>query len=307
MGRRLRSAIALCLCLLVQMGQAQPWLPAPLAPDNNPSSPAKIALGQALFHDERLSDTGTYSCASCHDPKQHFTDGLALAIGVTGAAHTRNTPTLYNVAYHSSYGWDDSGITSLEAQHIVPLTNTDPVEMGFSAKSLAMIQEHYRAQFESVFAGTAVSLEVIAQAIAAYVRTIRAPESAWDRYVYFDAQDALDGDAKEGMALFFSERLGCAHCHSSFNFSGPLKYKKAGSVEIAEPVFHHTGVTGSTASFRAPTLRAIKHTAPYMHAGQFETLGEVISHYETTNAERVPEFKLSDSERNQLISFLNSL
>ena len=282
---------------------AEPWLPTPIEPEDNPSSAAKVALGEALFSDTQLSGNGTYSCATCHKPEAHFTDGLEVAIGATGELHSRHTPTLYNVAYHASFGWDDTALTSLEDQHIVPLTNKAPVEMGFRDDLLLNIEGTYSTQFERAFPDESLSLNTVVKAIAAYVRTIRAPESAWDRYVYFDEQEALSAEAKAGMALFFSERLGCSHCHGSFNFSGPLKHL----VEQAEPVFHHTGVAGSELSFRAPTLRAIQHTAPYMHAGQLDSLRDVLSHYEQTEAERVPDFKLTEQERIELISFLEAL
>lgn len=299
----LRIVLGLSLLVIASFTSAQPWLPALIEPEDNPSSTAKIELGQILFNDTRLSGNGTYSCATCHKPANHFTDGLDVAVGATGELHSRNTPTLYNVAYHASFGWEDSALTSLEEQHLVPLTNDAPIEMGFMPSSLEKIEQAYGARIQQAFPNETLSLQLIIKAIAAYVRTIRAPESAWDRYVYFDERSAISAEAKAGMTLFFSDRLGCSHCHGSFNFSGPLKHE----LEQAEPVFHHTGVAASQLSFRAPTLRAIKHTAPYMHAGQLKTLEDVINHYENTDSERVPNFVLSAQERLELISFLESL
>ena len=297
------TLLATTFLVSTELAHAQSWLPPPIEPEDNPSSAAKVALGEALFSETQLSATGTYSCATCHKPDAHFTDGLEVAIGATGELHSRHTPTLYNVAYHASFGWDDTALTTLEDQHIVPLTNDAPVEMGFTKDLLPQIEGTHGTQFERAFPNESLSLNTIVKAIAAYVRTIRAPESDWDRYVYFDEPAALTQEANAGMTLFFSERLGCSHCHGSFNFSGPLKH----AVEQAEPVVHHTGVAGSELSFRAPTLRAIKHTAPYMHAGQLDSLRDVLDHYEQTEAERVPDFKLSKQERIELISFLEAL
>lgn len=299
----MRARLLIALLSVTPLTCANTWLPAPVVPSDNPMTPEKIALGKALFSDTRLSLTGQYSCASCHNPSNHFTDGLTVAIGVNGDMHSRHTPTLYNAAYHSSFGWDDASLTTLEAQHIVPLTNDQPVEMGFTEQLLPDIQSAYQTELEAVFPKEPLSLALIVKAIATYVRTLRPPESAWDRYVYFDKQDALSPQAKTGMALFFSDRLGCAHCHSSFNFSGPLTFANT----HAEPVFHHTGVAGVDDTFRAPTLRAINYTAPYMHAGQLKSLDDVIQHYETTEAERIPDFRLNAQERAALISFLKTL
>ena len=102
----------------------------PPVPADNPMSAAKVALGERLFVDGRLSATGAYSCASCHDPALAFTDGRVTAIGATGEHHTRNTPTLINVAYAASLGWADPSLTTLEAQHRVPMFNHAPVELG---------------------------------------------------------------------------------------------------------------------------------------------------------------------------------
>jgi cytochrome c peroxidase len=307
-------SVALCLLLASPVANSQApgraWLPAPLEPRNNPSSAEKVALGKRLFNDPALSQTRQYSCASCHQPDSHFTDGRPLALGATGDVHSRHTPTLYNSAYNASFGWDDRGLNTLEAQHLIPLLNQDPIEMGFSTESLDIIKATtgYRADFGRAFPAEgpladAITLDNLIKAIASYVRTIRPPLSAWDNYLYYDKQSAMSDDAKAGMSLFFSQRLGCSHCHSSFNFSGPVQHAQ----ETAPPVFHNTRVAGSNLAFRAPTLRAIRHTAPYMHAGQFASLRDVLHHYENTHADRVPRFRLSESERIALIAFLEAL
>lgn len=281
---------------------ANAWLPLPIEPSNNPSTPAKVTLGRALFHETGLSSTDRYSCASCHQPEQHFTDGLPVAIGATGQRHTRNTPTLYNVAYHASYGWDDLGVTRLEAQHHRPLTSTNPLEMGFKPRLLQRL-DHYEPQFVQAFGNPEISLDTVIQAIAAYVRTLRPPLSPWDRLVFFDEREAMGTDARHGMTLFFSDRLGCSGCHSSFNFSGPVRHQ---GTEQA-PEFYRTGTGSPSQAFRAPTLRAVGYTAPYMHDGSIASLGDVLIHYEQTDAKEVPDFVLTDEERDQLVAFLKAL
>jgi len=249
----------------------------------------------------------TTSCASCHIPERHFTDGRALAIGATGVALKRNTPTLYNTAFNASYGWSDLGLTTLEAQHLVPLLGRDPIEMGFEESQLVKLATDaaLHERFQQAFANSnePVSIEHIVQALASYVRTLRAPSSSFDKYLFFDEHDALSELAQEGMALFFSEDTGCATCHASLSFSGPVRH----AAQTAAPAFHVTAVSNSSIAFRAPTLRAIKHTAPYMHDGSLTSLQEVLRHYESVDVERVPKFKLTAHQRNALIAFLETL
>ncbi len=291
--------LAVCLPLYGQI------YPEPIYPRGNPPTPEKTLLGELLFSEPRLSVTGNFSCASCHDPKRHFADGLPRAIGATGEEHSRNTPTLYNVAFNSSFGWDDAGITELEQQHLIPLTNENPLEMGYTDTNLAdlLVDTTYKDAFEEAFPGEEVTTGTLVKALATYVRTIRAPQSPFDEYLFHDRRESMTDDALRGMDLFFSERLGCSMCHASFNFSGPVKHE----VTTADPVFHVTGVNGSSHAFRAPTLRQVVHTAPYMHDGSVEDLRAVLHHYQTTTAERVPGFTLTDEEEEALIAFLESL
>ena len=97
-------------------------------------SPAKVELGRRLFFDPRLSITGQYSCASCHDPARAVSDGRARAIGATGARLRRNAPSLVNVAYASSLGWEQRNLRSLERQMLIPLFNDKPIELGLQGR-----------------------------------------------------------------------------------------------------------------------------------------------------------------------------
>jgi cytochrome c peroxidase len=281
------------------------YLPSPLIPADNPLTPAKVQLGQRLFTETALSVTDAYSCGSCHRPQHHFTDGLPRAVGATGEQHPRNTPTLYNVAYNASFGWLDEGLTQLEAQHLVPLFNNAPLEMGFDDSRLRVLATDptYVTQFATAFTDGVISTENVTKALASYVRTLIAPVSAFDRYLFEDDSTALSASAIAGLELFFSPRLGCAQCHASFNLSGPISHQ----LQASEPVFHVTGVGSTNIAFRAPTLRMVKHTAPYMHDGSLATLYEVVQHYQQVRVERIPVFDLSAAEQRQLIAFLESL
>ena len=106
--------------------------PEPAVPADNPMSAAKVALGEALFSDPRLSITGKYSCQSCHSPERAFTDGLPRSRGATGEALPLNAPTLFNVAYNASLGWRDPNLRTLEQQMRGPLFNDHPRELGLA-------------------------------------------------------------------------------------------------------------------------------------------------------------------------------
>jgi cytochrome c peroxidase len=281
------------------------YLPAPIVPADNPMTAAKAALGSQLFRDPRLSVTGTYSCATCHQPERYFTDGRATAVGALGDSLELNTPTLYYSAFNASLGWLDSGPATLEEQHRTPLFNNDPVEMGFGAEQLKQLGSDpiYRQAFAAVFDDKTVNTEHVIKALAAYVRSLKPPVTAFDRFVFEDDEDALSAQAKAGMRLFLSDRLGCSHCHTSAALSGPVRH----SIHQAPPVFHIMGVGGSTAAFRAPTLRYLRHTAPYMHDGSMNSLQQVLSHYQARPSPKVPAFSLSEAEQTQLLAFLDAL
>lgn len=287
--------------------------PEPLVPAGNPMSVAKVALGRRLFFEKRLSLTTTYSCASCHDPARAFTDARTLAVGATGQKLQRNAMALVNVAYNASYDWINPDIRTLEAQMRQPLFNQHPVELGLAgreAKVIAVLSADagYVEAFRAAFPGEAPGMSIanIIRAIACYERTLISGDSPFDRYVFNGEHDALDADAKNGMKLFYSQRLGCANCHAGFNFTGTSIDQRH---HAALPMFARDV---DAMPVRIPTLRNIALTAPYMHDGRYATLEAVIAHYETVAAppdadKRLRRFRLTIEERQALLAFLNSL
>ena len=314
-------------------------LPIPRVPADNPISQPKVDLGRHLFYDTRLSGNGTFACANCHQQAFAFTDGLARAVGSTGAEHVRSTMTLTNVAYNVTYGWADSGLRTLEAQMLVPMFNEHPIEMGIKGHETTIVGRFSNdpamaAAFKAAFPGEQdpVSLSTIVKAIASFERTIVSADSPFDRYLYRDDKTAMSEAALRGKDLFFSNSLRCAECHASFNLSGPVTFEKATPVE---PLFHNTGlynVNGRGAypasdrglvdrthqpadmgRFRAPTLRNIAVTAPYMHDGSIETLDAAIDHYASggvkspLKSNRIKGFVITPAQRKDLVAFLESL
>ncbi|MBO9532070.1 MAG: di-heme enzyme [Solirubrobacteraceae bacterium] len=267
-------------------------------------SAAKVELGRRLFYDERLSANGTQSCASCHQQALAFTDGRITAIGSTGKVHPRNTPSLVNAAYLSTLTWANPAMTTLEEQMHEPLFNATPVEMGVNprnrARVLARIRDDrgYAVRFRAAFPGrkTPVQWTAVIDAIAAFERTIISAGSRYDRAKA--GRVRLTASESRGEALFLGERAGCAKCHGSFLFNDQVKYTGAAP---QEPAFHndalysiagtgaypapnrglyeHTGDAADMGRFRAPSLRNVELTAPYMHDGSIETLEAVVAHY----------------------------
>ena len=290
--------------------------PRPCVPEDNPMTEAKVALGRRLFYERRLSGNGTQSCASCHRPERAFTDGRGRAVGSTGAPHPRGSMSLANVAYGVSLTWVDAHQTTLEGQQLGPMLNRDPVELGLSGledEAIARLAADpgYAAAFADAFPGEPIDLTAVRRAIASFERTLLSGGSAYDRWVWQDDRTALSAAARRGMALFFSSRLGCKDCHGGFTFSGPVAFDlDVGGVPPDPPAFVDTGLGGS---FKAPTLRNVSVTGPYMHDGRFTKLEQVIDYYASGGgaspgrSPRIRGFAISESERRDLVAFLESL
>ncbi|QSJ14945.1 di-heme enzyme [Nostoc sp. UHCC 0702] len=327
-----------------------PWMPKPIVPVDNPMSSQKVELGRHLFYEKRLSITGEFSCASCHIQALAFTDGKPVAVGATAEKHPRNAMSLANIAYNPVLTWANPLMTKLENQALVPMFGEHPVEMGMAGREkqiLAMLRDDskYRQMFAAVFGDNqdAISLNNLIKALATFERTLISINSPYDRYRFGGDANAISPAAKRGEKLFNSENLECFHCHGGINFTDSVMHERLAFVEIA---FHNTGLynidgkgayppdnTGvyeitSVASdmgrFKAPTLRNIALTAPYMHDGSIATLEEVIDHYKAggrtihgkfagdgsknpLKSKFISGFKLSEGEKQDLLAFLRSL
>lgn len=283
-------------------------------PAGNPITREKVALGRRLFYDVRLSGNGTQACATCHQQRHAFTDARARAVGSTGEIHPRGAMSLANVAYPASLTWIEAGRRTLEDQLLVPLLGEHPVEMGLAGRAEEMLSRLrtdplYSKLFSEAFPVEAspVNLGNVQKAIASFERTILSGDSPYDRLVWKDDRGALSDSARRGMALFFSDRLACSKCHAGFTFSGPTAW--AGG-PASEPAFHDNGLGGR---FRAPTLRNVAVTAPYMHDGRFTTLEAVVDHYAAggvpspTRSDLVKGFEITEAGKRDLVEFLKSL
>lgn len=288
-----------------------------LIPPDNPLTPEKIALGEKLFFDKRLSLDRTVSCATCHDPAMGFADSNAVGIGIELKKGARNSPSITNAVFNELQFWDGRAPT-LEEQAKLPLIN--PIEMGMKDHQAVVdrVKEiaEYRTEFERVFGREGITIDTIAKAIASFERVQLSGDAPFDRFIAGD-QSAISESAKRGWELFNGQAR-CITCHT-FNSTAPFfsdfkfhnigvaaknqnfsqlarkaqqliaaqKDKERIKDELAlAPGFSELGrylVTGEQrdiGAFKTPMLRDIELTAPYMHNGSEKTLLDVIKFYD---------------------------
>ena len=356
------GAVALTLYYMSSTGEAArtpspgyAWklpkgFPTPRTPKDNPMGAAKVQVGRHLFYDVRLSGNQTQSCGSCHQQQLAFTDGRAQAIGSTGQIHPRGALSLVNVAYDSTLTWANPALVTLEAQMEVPLVGTRPVEMGVNDANkravLARIRRDpwYARRFRKAFPDLRepITWTTIIRTIAAFQRSIVSADSKFDRYMNGKAR--LTASQQRGLELFMGEKAECHHCHGTFIFSDQATYVGAPD---EKPLFHNTGlyniggtgafpadnqgvfsVTGrqeDMGRFKAPSLRNVALTAPYMHDSSITTLEAAVDHYANggrnitsgpyagdgrANPYKDPliaAIRLTDRDRADLVAFLKSL
>ena len=325
--------------------------PLPSLPETNPMTPAKVLLGRHLFHDTRLSRNGTQACASCHMPEFAFAEPRAKAVGSTGELNRRNTLALVNTAYNETLMWAHPGLSEIERQVLIPMFGENPVELditGHEEEVLARFAADplYQGFFEEAFPHDPgpMGFKQMIDALACFVRSLVSFDSPFDRYAYGDQDDTMSESAIRGLNHFFSERFECHHCHGGFNFTQSSTHQ---SIALLENPFHNTGLynlggkniypeadqglyefTGfpsDRGKFRAPSLRNVAVTAPYMHDGSIPDLEAVLDFYAAggrnlesgefagdgrTNAYKsqfVQEFEMTAQEREELLAFLHSL
>ncbi|MGO9261097.1 MAG: MbnH family di-heme enzyme [Bryobacteraceae bacterium] len=328
-----------------------PGFPLPNVPPDNPMTKEKVDLGRYLFYDKRLSLNQTQACATCHRQERAFTDGRARGRGSTGELHPRGPMSLVNVAYSPALTWANPLLRTLEAQALVPMFGENPIELGMTGKEDLLLERlksgaRYRKLFAAAFPSEAdpFTVRAVTQAIASFERTILSGDSPYDRYRNGDDPNAISESAKRGETLFFSERLECFHCHGGFNLTGTVDYLDKGFAEVE---FHNTGLYNlkgkfsypppnlglyefthqeeDVGKFKAPTLRNIAVTAPYMHDGSIRTLEGAVDHYRAggrtikigpnagvgsenlNKSEFVKGFELSAQEKEDVLAFLRAL
>ncbi|MDB5617840.1 cytochrome c peroxidase [Tardiphaga sp.] len=206
-------------------------------PSDNPQTPPKIALGQKLFFERRLSADETVACSSCHDPKKAFTDGRPVSIGIKGRVGQRNAPTILNALYNKTQFWDGR-VRTLEDQAAQPIVNSSEMGQPSLDKAVARIASiaEYDQAFRDIF-GRSPNGPDLLRAIASYERTQISFDSPFDSpFDYFVAGDAnaIDVSAKRGWELF-NTRGRCNKCHA-------LTEEVRDATNFTDNDFHNIGI-----------------------------------------------------------------
>lgn len=330
---RLRFAAALAIAASV----------VPAAPNAGNEASTRVNLGEQLFFDKRLSADGSISCASCHQPERAFTDALAVSVGTRGQKGTRNAPTLVNTALQASFFWDGRR-EKLEDQVLDPFVNAREHGLRDARQLVALVDADasYRSQFAAIFPGSEVNPANIASAIAAYVRSLSAGSSRFDRFWTGGDHAALSESERRGFEVFRGPGQ-CASCHAiekphasftdnKFHSVGIGMAKLGGQIgaaaersmraagaerdaligtDAAVAALGRFNVTGNPADigkYRTPGLRNVALTAPYMHDGSVPTLDEAVElelYYRSAQQGRP--MVLTAREKADLVAFLRAL
>jgi cytochrome c peroxidase len=281
---------------------------APTLPETPAWSPEMAALGKRLFYEKSLSRDASVSCATCHDPAHAFSDGLPLARGVRGQVGPRNTPTIVNRGIGRYQFWDGRAST-LEEQALGPIQAAGEMDLTIPEAVSRLGQDaSYREAFQRVFSAEP-SADRLAQAIAAYERTIYSVDAPFDRFLAGEV-DAMGPEARRGLTVF-GGKARCGECHTGPSFTDELFHTLG--------LGHDAGRGGVTktatenGAFKTPTLREIAKTAPYMHDGSLATLEEVVEYYDRGGtphpnlSPKITKLGLTAQEKLDLVAFLRAL
>lgn len=285
-----------------------------LVPTDNTMTAERIALGQRLYFDKKLSADGTVACATCHDVSRGFTDQRPVSEGIGDQLGRRNAPTTMNALFMETQFWDGRAAT-LEKQAELPIIN--PIEMGQPNREAAVAaikdDPEYRRMFQAAY-GSTPNYGDLVKAIAAFERTLVFLDAPFDRFLAGD-KEAISAEARAGWHLFNGQAR-CVSCHA-INNANPVG---------SDNRFHNIGVAARTRNFEAlarealraleaedgidevdrlaletdmselgrflvtkdradigtfktEQLRNVALTAPYMHDGSMRTLWDVMDHY----------------------------
>ncbi len=298
-------------------------------PEDNPMSEEAVTLGRMLFFDPILSRDSSMSCGTCHQPQKAFTDGKAFSTGIKGHHSRRSAMSLVNLLWTKEFFWDGRA-TSLEEQALIPIQ--DSLEMNLSLEEAVQRlrnTKNYPRLFKKAFGSKKITAQNIAKAIAQFERTLISANSRYDKIILGEVQPTER--EQRAIQLFMTHPVpeaglrgaNCGDCHGShlttlntFHDNGLDKNptdKGRGAI---------TGRSYDEGKMRAPSLRNIALTAPYMHDGRFGTLREVLEHYnehiqpspqldplimEATNEMHGESLLLTEQEKEDILLFMHML
>jgi len=303
-------------------------LPAPHLPPDNIPTVEGVKLGRMLFYEQKISKGNIQSCADCHNQINGFSDINQFSIGVAGLNGNRQAMSVSNMAWHDQGFFWDGRATTLRDQALLPIQ--DPLEMNETLENVvAKIQaeEIYRDQFIRAFGSSNVSSERIALALEQFMLVMVSSNSKYDKFLQGEVE--LSANEMRGLDLFFSEfdpfgdgrGAECFHCHGGPDFSNHQFMNNGLNADASQTDLGRFNVTGDPfdrAKFKTTSLRNIAVTAPYMHDGRFNTLEEVMQHYnsgvqESSTTEQLlqynldPGLGLTEFEIADIIAFLQTL
>jgi cytochrome c peroxidase len=307
-----------------------PFFPPMDIPAHNPLTEEGVELGRLLFWEKTLSQDSTMSCGSCHLPERSFAEPTAFSTGVTGEVSSRNAMAIVNVGWARNYFWDGRAPT-LEDQAREPVPHPGEMNLAWEvAEQRIAANPLYPPLMMDAFGSEQVSEDRIVMAIAQFMRTMVSAKSRFDQWRKGEIE--LTDEEFLGYELFNREGgdpevvvggefgADCFHCHSEagLQFSDYLAHNNG-----LDSVFSDMGVGAVTLSsldngrFKTPTLRNVELTGPYMHDGRFETLEEVVDHYNAGGlpSETIDPFMkyttgglmLPDVHKAALVAFLKTL
>jgi len=266
-------------------------LPEPNLPADNALTQQGVQLGRMLFYEKMLSLDGSQSCASCHNQADGFSDTLRFSVGVEMLEGKRQAMSVFNMAWNSNQFFWDGRAHSLREQSLEPIE--DPLEMNESLDNvIAKLSnsQMYQDQFTRAFGSQDVTAEKMSLALEQFMLSIVSYDSKYDKFLAGEGQ--LSESEERGRLLFeteyspfFPEFSGadCVHCHGGANFENDQYMNNGLDIDAGFSDLGRELATGSVndrAKFKVPTLRNIELTPPYMHDGRFNTLEEVIEHYD---------------------------
>ena len=300
-------------------------------PADNPMTVAGVDLGRHLFYDPIMSSDSTISCSSCHNLKKGFSDPSALSFGVNGATGTRNSMSLLNIGFAKNGLFWDGRARTLEEQAIEPIEAVFEMnETWENVEAKLRRSEFYPAMFRKAFGITKrseITQDLVVKALAQFERTLVVyGGSKYDKVVLGLVPGLkLEDEEADGVLMYFDipgddfPDAECFHCHGDVLFGGD-DYFNNGLTEAEDldafPDLGRGAFTGNildNGRFKAPSLRNIALTAPYMHDGRFQTLEEVLDHYNSgghpspNKNELVLDLGLSDYQKSAIIAFLHTL
>ncbi len=304
-------------------------LPAPELPADNPLTVQGVLLGRMLFYETMLSKDGSQSCATCHQQGDGFSDPNRFSLGVEGLPGKRQAMPVFNMAWHTNAFFWDGRAPLLRDQALMPIQ--DPLEMNETLDNVVAKlsdSKEYRDQFKRAFDSEEITAPKMALAMEQFMLSIVSHQSKYDKYLAGEVQ--LTDSEDRGRLLFemeynpfFPDQSGadCAHCHGGANFENDQYMNNGLDTDADFTDMGREKVTNNPADrakFKVPSLRNVALTAPYMHDGRFQTLEEVIDHYnsgieESSTADptvintRQTGLMLTDQDKQDLINFLKTL